>query len=366
MPQRRPERRDPVWILAFLASLGISALLHGLLVAALLLLGVFRALLPPAPGSLPPASAEPEPVSVSVLDALSDPAFDDTTLEVPEAPEALPELAVLPPDPRGQIVDLPPPLKVEEPDHADYLAEQARKVEEETKSDRFKHNPDVLAPVYSEESHLEFADVVDLGVTEPSSGARAGAFAFDRSQGGPLADPQAMFSVTNKEGLERPVPASHLDQRLAGAPNNDYLEEKSGPGVNLNTREFKFAGYINRIRALVDFYWQQNLDNLPGGLHAVRAQYETVVDVALNQDGALEGVEVQVESGIPALDDCVVRAFQMAGPFPHPPAQLVGADGRARLPDFGFVVRVGMAQNTYRGIDPRAGVQFPGILKTSH
>lgn len=362
MPVRKSERRDPAWILGILAALALSLLLHGVLLAVLLAIGVLRAPPPPDPAEIAAAAADDEPVNVSVLDALSDPTEDEPTPE--EAEEAPLEVAVL--DARGQIVDLPPPLKVEQPDRADYLAEQARRVERETMSERFKHNPEVLASIYSRESALEFADVLDLGVTEPSSGARAGAFSFDRDQDGPAADPQAMFAVTNKEGLERPVPASHLDQRLAGAPNNDYLEEESGPGVNLNTREFKFAGYINRIRQLVDFYWQQNLDNLPGGLRLGRSQYQTVVDVALTQDGALERVEVTSESGVVALDDCVVRAFQMAGPFPNPPAQLVGPDGRAVLPDFGFVVRIGMAQSTYRGIDPRAGVQFPGILKASH
>jgi hypothetical protein len=57
-------------------------------------------------------------------------------------------------------------------------------------------------------------------------------------------------------------------------------------------------------------------------------------------------------------------AFRMAGPFPNPPVQLVDSDGRARLPDFGFVVQVGQARAQYHGIDPRADVQFPGILKS--
>lgn len=365
MTARKPERRDVTWILGILASILISLLVHGGIAAALLAFGVLRALLPPDPAAIALEGADDEPVSVSVIDALPDFATDEVEPDAALPPEELPEEVVVL-DARGQVVDLPPPLVVEQPDQADYLAEQSRRVEKETKSDLYKHNPDVLASIYSRESALELADVLDLGVTEPSSGARAGAFSLDRGQHGPAADPSALFTVTNKEGLERPVPASHFDQRLAGAPTNDYLEEESGPGVNLNTREFKFAGYINRIRQLVDFYWQQNLDNLPTGLRLGRAQYQTVVDVSLTQDGALERVEVTGESGILALDDCVVRAFQMAGPFPHPPAQLLGADGRAVLPDFGFVVRVGVAQSNYRGIDPRAGVQFPGILKATH
>ena len=34
------------------------------------------------------------------------------------------------------------------------------------------------------------------------------------------------------------------------------------------------------------------------------------------------------------------------------------------LDDFDFVVVLSQARNQYQGIDPRAGVQFPGILKS--
>jgi hypothetical protein len=69
---------------------------------------------------------------------------------------------------------------------------------------------------------------------------------------------------------------------------------------------------------------------------------------------------------LPEVDNCVVEAFRLAGPFPNPPEQLIGADGRAYLPDFGFTVEVGQARSPYMGVDPRSGVQFPGILKATH
>ena len=50
------------------------------------------------------------------------------------------------PDFHGQIVDLPPPEEEKTPLDADYLAEHERVVENETRSERYKINPEVLAP----------------------------------------------------------------------------------------------------------------------------------------------------------------------------------------------------------------------------
>lgn len=281
-------------------------------------------------------------------------------------PEEKPEQPPIPPELHGQIVDLPPPLEEKRPKDADYLAEHQREVEKETRTERYKINPEVLAPEYSKETKLQLEDLIDLGVTDPSTGARVGNDRFDPDRDGKLAALESPFSVTNRDGLQKPVPASHSTQAVAGAPNNDLLDEERGTAVNLNTNEFLFANYLNRIRRLVNFYWQQNLDNLPPSAMITKSQYETEVDVVLTAHGALASVAITGESGSPAIDSCVVQAFEMAGPFPNPPEQLIGPDGQVHLPDFGFVVRVGQARNTYQGVDPRAGVQFPGILKARH
>ncbi len=278
---------------------------------------------------------------------------------------------VTPPEPElpdfsGQIVDLAPPEVEKTPLDADYLAEHERVVEKETRTERFQVNPEVLALQYSKESKLQLEDLLDLQVTEPSTGARVGNDRFDPDRDGSLAALNSPFSVTNRDGLQKPVPASHSSQVLAGSPNNDLLDEEKGTSVNLNTNEFLFANYLNRIRRLVNFYWQQNLDNLPPATMITKSQYETEVYVVLSSHGALANIDITEQSGSPAIDNCVVDAFEMAGPFPNPPEQLIGPDGQVVLPDFGFTVRVGQARAAYQGVDPRAGVQFPGILKTRH
>ncbi len=263
----------------------------------------------------------------------------------------------------GQIVEVAPPVEEERPKEADYLAEADNTVEEETRSERFEVNPEILAAEYSRDQKLEAEDLQDLNVTEPSTGAVVGNDRFDPDRDGRMAALPSPWVLTNKEGAQAPVPASHAAAMLAGAPSNDLLDEKRANQTALNTKEFLYASYLNRIRRLVNFYWSQNLDNLPNSVTLAKPRYTTTIEAVLDGNGALETLVVTDESGSPELDDAVVRAFQIAGPYPNPPEGLLEKDGRAYLPRMGFTVTLGKAENQFQGVDPRAGVQFPGLLK---
>lgn len=282
-------------------------------------------------------------------------------------PEPPPEAE--PPEPerpewKGQIVEVAPPVVEEDPIEADYLAEYANDVEEETRTERFEVNPEVLAREWSRDHEAEQHDVEDLNVEKPSTGATVGNHRFDPNVDGTLAAVPSPWKATNKAGTADPIPSSQRSATLAGAPQNDLLDEVIGKAVDLDTTRYPYAGYIDRIRRQVNYWWQQNLDNLPSSVRLAKSRYTTAVEVVLNADGALEHIEVAGESGSPELDDCVVRAFRLAAPFDNPPAGLVEKDGRVYLPEFHFTVQLQAAQMHYQGIDPRAGVQFPGILKS--
>ncbi len=268
------------------------------------------------------------------------------------------------PDITGQLVEVAPPEEEQVPEESDYLAEYDVTVDEETRSERFEVNPDVLAPEFADDQAAEREDVLDLNVDKPSTGATEGNNRFDPDRDGTLASLPSPWRVTNRQGPQDPVPASHTSSRLAGAPQNDLLDEKRRDATHLNTKEYLYAGYLQRIRRLVNFYWNQNLENMPASVRLARPMYRTDIKAILNADGALEYIEVTDASGSEPLDDAVVRAFKVAGPFPNPPDGLLEKDGRVYLPDMGFTVQLGVARARYEGIDPRAGVQFPGILKS--
>lgn len=269
-------------------------------------------------------------------------------------------------EPDGQIVEIAKPLVEEIPDQSDYLAEWNRKVERETRTEQYAVNPEVVSDEYSRETQIGGDSLPDVQADRPATGAMVGNDRFDRARDGNFASLPSPYTVTNAPGLDAPVPSTPGSRAWMGAPQNDRLNEQIGDRTALNTREYLYASYLNRIRRLVNFYWKQNVDNLPSSVRFAKSSYETGVDVVLTSEGGLDTLEVTHESGSGPLDDCVVRAFKLAGPFPNPPEGLIAKDGRVYLPDFSFEVTLGHAKMRYDGVDPRAGVQFPGLLKSPY
>ncbi len=280
----------------------------------------------------------------------------------PEPEEPEPERE----EPPGQLVELPKPKVEVEPEEAEYVAEFDVSVEEETRTEQVEVNPEVLAPEFSPDQKMEqqAEQADDLQMDKPSTGAQVGTEKFDPARDGTLRNLPSPWQITNKPGLQDPVPASHAATDVRGAPQNDLLNERAGDAVALNAKEYLYAGYLNRIRRLVNFYWEQNLDNIPRGTPLAKSSYRTAVAVILTSTGAVEQIAVTDDSGSDIMDQAVVRAFEMAGPFPNPPEGLIEADGRVYLPDMSFTVRLGTARLRYDGVDPRAGVQFPGLMKS--
>ena len=264
------------------------------------------------------------------------------------------------PEEQGQIVEIAKPEDNEKPTEADYLAEDNHRVEEETASKNFTINPEIIAPTYSEEQQVQYEDALDVNATEHSSGAKVGNDRFKPSRNGRLFSFPSPYTKTNKDGLQKPTLAASTSERLSGAPSNDLLNETLSDRTELNAHAYKYASYMNQIRRLVNFYWQQKLDNLNEPLQ--KQDYTTVVAVQLDSKGNLTSIKVTQSSGIKGVDDCVTDAFVLAGPYPEPPELLV-KDNVVDLPDFGFTLKVSGPKMNYGGIDPRAGVRFPGILK---
>jgi TonB family protein len=337
--------------------LAVAAALHALILPLLPL---------PLPQAWTPAPRPVRrPMEIAYLSSFD---HHPTPKKPPEAQPPKPETPPEPPTPTGQLVELAPPLEEKIPEKANFVAEQARVVHEETRSERFKINPDILAPRFSDESKLEIQanNVPDLGITKPSDGATVGnnVERFKADRHGRLAATPGRWSATNLPGLNDPVPSSAIQSVLAGAPQNDLLDVRRGEVTQLNTKAFQFASYLNQIRRLVNFYWEQNLDNVGTDVKLVKPRYTTIVNATILPDGRLGGITVAEPSGSEPLDRAITQAFSLAAPFPKPPTGLLDKSGKATLPEMSFTVDLGRATMQYQAIDPRAGVQFPGILKT--
>ncbi len=124
-----------------------------------------------------------------------------------------------------------------------------------------------------------------------------------------------------------------------GANPQDYVKGvKQSERTLLNTKEFVFYSYFQRIRQRLDQAWvpilRHRLDRLfrVGRTIATDMDHSTRVLVVLNDKGEVIRVSVTSASGTSDLDDSAVQAFNEAGPFPNPPKGIVDQKREIEIP----------------------------------
>ncbi len=219
----------------------------------------------------------------------------------------------------GQVVDVAPGNYVR-PKESKYLAETDNSVPKQTRAKEQTNRYRKAAPktqaapsAVSLASRFEQLDSLDGAKPKP----------------GPLLAPQPSLEPSD-------TPAE-----VGGAAPNDALEDvDKGDGTYLNTREFKFAAFMNRVKQAVSAKWDPNgrlKDKEPRRqLYAPRT---TVLGVALLPDGRIADIFVMKPCGIDALDSEAVAAFERAAPFPNVPEGLIDR-GYVRF-QFGFTLTPG-------------------------
>ena len=144
--------------------------------------------------------------------------------------------------------------------------------------------------------------------------------------------------------------ASGVTGDAVGAAPNDFLQGMQiGDGTFLNTREFKYASFFNRIKQAVGEQWSPNdviRKKDPQGRRTLYQSRITVVGVTLDEDGNIVNIQVTESCGIDFLDVEAVAAFQRAQPFVNPPLGLLDADRHVSF-RFGFHI-----DNDPTGVSP--------------
>ncbi|HEX9290338.1 MAG TPA: TonB C-terminal domain-containing protein [Anaeromyxobacteraceae bacterium] len=414
---RRARRRSRPWI-RFAGALAVSLLVNAALLRAVHVGGISGpakggpvqrpvALAPLSPSQWEAnrwaAPAQPTPPA----------APPPTAALVPPPPPPPPNRM------KGQVVDVAPSKDATPPKESRFLAEHDSTVEKETRSKHARGGyentlptpsdpkPSRPTPIWERERGLEAGEGGREGVKAPGARplakppeAAAGraplpdqparerlALAPDASgdvrahgeqqevrgnAGAPsLGDAQAARAPENPTGDEGraalPGKAGPLSQlqlrpsastydRLAGGPAPDRLENvEEGEGTFLNTKSWKYAGYINRIKQAVQPFWDPNKawqSRDPGGTRFTARDYSTLVVVKLDDRGSLKEAVVEKSSGLEFLDSVAVQAFYRAQPFVNPPRGL--ADERGEIVfAFGFTFEASLGlDRIFRGAIP--------------
>jgi TonB family protein len=125
--------------------------------------------------------------------------------------------------------------------------------------------------------------------------------------------------------------------------SNDYLEDiPLGDFTKLNTQEFEFYGFYNRIRERLELFWgtniQEKADSIMKSGRSIASDRNliTALEIQINDKGEIVKVNVNSTSGVRELDSAAVETFNQAGPFPNPPEKMIKA-GTATI-KWSFVV----------------------------
>jgi len=119
---------------------------------------------------------------------------------------------------------------------------------------------------------------------------------------------------------------------------SDYLKNVDhGIETLLNTREFKYYTYYNRIRKQLSQYWEPKVKEkvntmFQQGRKIASAQDRTTkLLIVLDAAGTLVNVQVLSDSGVSDLDDAAIESFRAAAPFPNPPKGIIENDGTVKI-----------------------------------
>lgn len=144
--------------------------------------------------------------------------------------------------------------------------------------------------------------------------------------------------VASIKGLEN----GRKDGRGLGQ-TNDFLEDVPlGDFTKLNTQEYQFFGFYDRVRKKLEQFWgfriqEQAKKIFKSGRHiASEKNLVTGLTIELNDKGEIVDIMLKSTSGMRELDQAAIDSFNQAGPFPNPPKKML-KNGRATI-EWGFVV----------------------------
>lgn len=162
--------------------------------------------------------------------------------------------------------------------------------------------------------------------------------------GAASANDEASSGHVGTPGAPNLLPSATVLDKIAGAAPNDYLKDTDeGEGTYLNTRQWKYASFFNRVKQSISQHWvpgdQLRLRDPTGQIYGGRDRY-TVLTITLDQNGRLKDTFVEKSSGLDFLDLEAMKAFERAQPFPNPPPGLLAADATVRF-QFGFMLELG-------------------------
>ena len=134
---------------------------------------------------------------------------------------------------------------------------------------------------------------------------------------------------------------------------DEYLPDVAiGSATLLNTQEYVFASFYERIRGKLKHQWQtllrQEMESLQRqGAPMFQGERITKLKIFMNPEGKVTKIQKLGTAGYQELDRAAVDAFKVASPFPNPPKAMVEKENGLLSIEWHFVV-MGSPQNGLR------------------
>ncbi len=119
---------------------------------------------------------------------------------------------------------------------------------------------------------------------------------------------------------------------------SESLEDiRVGSMTALNTDQYIYSSFFNRVNDLVYFPWSSMVRNSQERVaqrlynKTTLTRWVTQIEIWIKPNGEFHSTHLMKESGIPEFDRSAVLAFQQAGLFPNPPKEMVEEDGLIHL-----------------------------------
>ncbi len=191
----------------------------------------------------------------------------------------------------------------------------------------------------------KFKNVLEEGIADLTGSPKRASKVLEEPIPSPLGQTRAPTSI-----LSRPDEEKVGKEGSGLSASDDFIKGVSiGPNTLLNTQEFKFYGFYERVREMLVERWKTHIQREISKQRDIASSQSnlstgskiTSLIVKMDQEGNIKDIEKIGLSGIERFDEVAIQSFREAAPFPHPPQEML-KDGTLSI-RWDFVVVVDQA-----------------------
>jgi TonB family protein len=204
-------------------------------------------------------------------------------------------------------------------------------------AEKMNSTPEDLARYRGEQTQRVKQETRAQGFGSSTGGASQSERSKSQNKRGPLDKLGALWKLPI-QGEVRETAAATNPGLSKGSLDPLGPEVAIGSETLLNTDEYIYAGFFNRVKREVAPRWEPMIQRfLKTTLTLSDGSFSTRYAFFIDAEGLLKDLQLLESSGSRTLDDLAAQALREVGRFPNPPQSLRSAGGLYRV-ELGFMV----------------------------